>query len=46
VAGGPALSDALLAALAPDAFAHQRATGRSPGAIADALATLARRALG
>jgi AcrR family transcriptional regulator len=46
VAGGPALADALLAPLAPDAYAHQRAAGRSPRAIADALATLARGVLG
>jgi len=36
-----ALVDALLAPLAPDVYAHQRAAGRSPQAIADALATLA-----
>ena len=41
-----ALADSLLAPLAPDLFAHQRASGRSARAIADALATLARRALG
>jgi AcrR family transcriptional regulator len=42
----PVLADALLAPLAPDLFAHQRAAGRSPRAIADGLATLARRTLG
>jgi AcrR family transcriptional regulator len=42
----PALRDALLAPLAPDVFAHQRASGISADAIARALATLARRALG
>jgi AcrR family transcriptional regulator len=36
-----ALADALLAPLAPDVYAHQRAAGRSPQAIAGALATLA-----
>ena len=41
VDAGPALVDALLAPLAPDVYAHQRAAGRSPQAIADALATLA-----
>jgi len=40
------LEDALLAPLAPDLFAHQRAAGRSARTIADGLATLARRALG
>ena len=45
VDGGQALIDALLAPLAPDVFAHQRASGCSPRAIAGALATLARRAL-
>jgi AcrR family transcriptional regulator len=46
VGGGAALADALLAPLAPDVYAHQRASGRSPRAIANALATLARRGLG
>jgi AcrR family transcriptional regulator len=46
VRGGAALADALLAPLAPDVYAHQRASGRSARTIADALATLARRALG
>lgn len=46
VAGGPALADALLAPVAPDVYAHQRAAGRSPRTIATALATLARRVLG
>ena len=41
----PALVDALLAPLAPDVFAHQRAGGLTPAQIADALATLARRTL-
>jgi AcrR family transcriptional regulator len=45
VDGGQALIDALLAPLAPDVFAHQRASGCSPRAIAGVLATLARRAL-
>jgi AcrR family transcriptional regulator len=40
------LADALLAPLAPDLFAHQRAAGRSPRAIADGLATMAHRVLG
>jgi AcrR family transcriptional regulator len=38
----PALVDALLAPLAPDVFAHQRARGLSAAEIADALETLAR----
>jgi AcrR family transcriptional regulator len=46
VRGGAALADALLAPLAPDVYAHQRAAGRSPRAIGDALGTLARRVLG
>lgn len=41
----PALVDALLAPLAPDVFAHQRASGLTPAQIADALAALARRTL-
>ena len=41
----PALVDALLAPLAPDVFAHQRASGLTPAQIDDALATLARRTL-
>ena len=45
VDGRAALADALLAPLAPDSYAHQRASGRSPRAIANALATLARRVL-
>jgi AcrR family transcriptional regulator len=46
VGGGAALADALLAPLAPDAYAHQRAQGRSPRTIANSLATLARRVAG
>jgi AcrR family transcriptional regulator len=42
----PALVDAMLAPLAPDVFAHQRASGRSERQIADALTVLATRALG
>jgi hypothetical protein len=42
----PALRDALLAPLAPDVFAHQRASGLAADAIARDLATLARRTLG
>jgi AcrR family transcriptional regulator len=42
----PALRDALLAPLAPDVFAHQRASGLAADVIARDLATLARRALG
>jgi hypothetical protein len=41
----PALVDALLAPLAPDLFAHQRASGRTADEIAADLATLARRVL-
>jgi AcrR family transcriptional regulator len=41
----PALVDALLAPLAPDVFAHQRAAGRTADEIADDLATLAGRVL-
>jgi AcrR family transcriptional regulator len=41
----PALVDALLAPLAPDVFAHQRASGLTPAQIAGALTTLARRTL-
>ncbi len=40
-----ALVDALLAPLAPDVFAHQRAASLSTEQITDDLATLARRAL-
>ena len=40
-----ALVDALLAPLAPDVFAHQRATGLTPAQVAADLATLARRTL-
>jgi AcrR family transcriptional regulator len=40
-----ALVDALLAPLAPDVFAHQRASGLSTRRIADDLSVLARRAL-
>jgi AcrR family transcriptional regulator len=40
-----ALVDALLAPLAPDVFAHQRATGVSARRIADDLSLLARRVL-
>jgi AcrR family transcriptional regulator len=46
VRGGPALADVLLAPLAPEAYAHQRAAGRSPRTIGNALAALARRVLG
>jgi AcrR family transcriptional regulator len=42
----PALIDAILAPLAPDVFAHQRATGLSEAQIADDLTILATRALG
>jgi AcrR family transcriptional regulator len=42
---GPALIDALLAPLAPDVYAHQRASGLSRRRIAAGLADLARRAL-
>jgi AcrR family transcriptional regulator len=41
----PALVDALLAPLAPDVFAHQRASGLSGKRIADDLALLASRLL-
>ena len=42
----PALVDAMLAPLAPDVFAHQRASGLSERQIADALTILATRVLG
>jgi AcrR family transcriptional regulator len=42
----PALIDALIAPLAPDVFAHQRASGLSERQIADALTILATRVLG
>jgi AcrR family transcriptional regulator len=42
----PALVDAMLAPLAPDVFAHQRASGVSERQIADALTILATRVLG
>jgi hypothetical protein len=45
VPAGPALVDALLAPLAPEVFAHQRAAGLTPAAIAAGLETLARRVL-
>ncbi len=41
----PALADALLAPLAPDVYAHQRASGLSAKRIADDLGVLARRTL-
>ena len=41
----PALADALLAPLAPDLYAHQRAAGRPAAAIAADLEILARRVL-
>jgi len=41
-----ALTDALLAPLAPELYAYQRASGRSSRAIADALDALARRVVG
>ncbi|MQM24687.1 TetR/AcrR family transcriptional regulator [Glycomyces albidus] len=41
IATPEALADALLAPLAPDVFAHQRAQGLSPSAIKSALARLA-----
>jgi AcrR family transcriptional regulator len=41
----PALPGALLAPLAPELYAHQRAAGLAPAAIADDLAALARRVL-
>jgi AcrR family transcriptional regulator len=44
--GHPALADALLAPLAPDVFAHQRATGLSAKRIARDLGVLARKTLG
>jgi AcrR family transcriptional regulator len=44
--GHPALADALLAPLAPDVFAHQRAAGLSAKRIARDLGVLARRTLG
>jgi hypothetical protein len=40
--GRAALPDALLAPLAPDVFAHQRASGRTAGEIAADLGLLAR----
>ena len=40
--GRPALADALLAPLAPDVYAHQRASGASPEQIAGDLALIAR----
>jgi hypothetical protein len=43
--GHDALVDALLAPLAPDVFAHQRASGLSERRIADELGLLARRVL-
>ena len=46
IGGSAALADALLAPLAPDAYAHQRAQGRSARTIARALTTLARRVAG
>jgi AcrR family transcriptional regulator len=46
MAGHPALADALLAPLAPDVFAHQRAAGLSPRRIAGDLGVLARKTLG
>jgi AcrR family transcriptional regulator len=42
----PALVDALLAPLAPDVYAHQRASGLTQDQVADALASLAQRVLG
>jgi AcrR family transcriptional regulator len=42
----PALIDAMLAPLAPDVFAHQRASGLSERQIADAVTILATRVLG
>ena len=41
----PALADALLAPLAPDVYAHQRASGIPAHEIAEGLALLARRAM-
>ena len=43
--GHPGLVDALLAPLAPDVYAHQRAGGLSSGQIADDLTLLAERTL-
>jgi AcrR family transcriptional regulator len=45
VPAGPALVDALLAPLAPEVFAHQRAAGLAREAISADLKTLARRVL-
>jgi AcrR family transcriptional regulator len=45
VPGPDALVDVLLAPLAAEVFRHQRASGVTPGRIADALAHLARRVL-
>lgn len=42
----PGLVDALLAPLAPDVYAHQRAGGATPAQIADDLALIAERVLG
>ena len=42
----PALIDAMLALLAPDVFANQRASGLSERQIADALTILATKLLG
>lgn len=46
LAGHPGLIDALLAPLAPDVHAHQRAAGLSTDELAGDLAALARRVLG
>jgi hypothetical protein len=46
LADHPALIDALLAPLAPELYAHQRASGHSADEIAGDLATLAHRVLG
>jgi hypothetical protein len=43
--GHPALADVLLAPLAPDVFAHQRAAGQSAKRIARDLGVLARKTL-
>jgi AcrR family transcriptional regulator len=43
--GHPALTDALLAPLAPDVFANQRSSGLTAAQIADDLGLLARRVL-
>jgi hypothetical protein len=43
--GHPALADALLAPLAPDVYAHQRASGADAAQMADDLALRARRTL-